>query len=94
MHSDDDCTQIVTAFAFFGTLTANPATDALRDRDGNEFRFEPPKGDELPRNGFQQIAYSYIAPTDDPNITVKIDPKSQRLERYPPQLFFRPLTIL
>lgn len=78
--------QLVTALAFYGTLTANPDSDALKDKDGNEFRFEVPRGDELPREGFQKVSYSYIAPSDDPNITVKINAKSERLERYPPLL--------
>ena len=35
--------EIVTAMAIAGTLSFNPLTDTLKDSEGNEFMFEPPK---------------------------------------------------
>ncbi|KAI7905709.1 aconitate hydratase [Cokeromyces recurvatus] len=76
--------EIVTAMAFSGKLSFNPMTDTLKDKDGKEFRFQPPSGDHLPSQGFDAGRASYTppspTPTPDPSVKIKIDPHSSRLQ--------------
>lgn len=74
--------EIVTAVAFAGRLSFNPMTDTLKDKDGKDFKFSPPTGDELPPNGFALSKEGYLAPkglAERKKIDVKIDPASDRL---------------
>lgn len=70
--------------AFSGKLTFNPMTDALLDKDGNEFRFQPPQGDDLPSQGFETGRATYEppspTPTPDPSVQVVVSPTSNRLQ--------------
>ena len=76
--------ELVVATAFAGTIDFDPRTDTI-ERDGEEFRFAPPSGDELPQAGFDSGESGYIAPpADGSNVEVIIVPESNRLERLTP----------
>jgi aconitate hydratase len=67
--------------AFAGSLTFNPMTDELVNAKGERFKFKPPSGEQLPRNGYDKGIETYVAPPEDgSNIQVKVDPKSDRLQ--------------
>ena len=57
--------QIVTALALAGDLRFNPLTDSLTGASGEEFRLEPPTGEELPskvRESYDHCTlYSYCS---------------------------------
>nr|ANJ04986.1 aconitate hydratase [Rhizopus delemar] len=76
--------EIVTGMAFAGSFSFNPMTDVLLDKNGHEFRFNPPTGDDFPREGFEagRDAYEPPAPTPTPDASVQInfDPQSNRLQ--------------
>lgn len=73
--------EIVTAFAFAGDLTFNPEKDTLLGADNTPFKFESPTGQELPVRGFDPGENTYQPPAKDGSqITVKVDPKSDRLQ--------------
>lgn len=79
--------EIVTAMAFAGRLDFNPLTDSLTAPDGKPFKFEPPKGDELPMMGFTPGEASYLpypAPAPQPDVAIAISPESTRLEHLQP----------
>jgi len=75
--------EMVTAIAFSGSLGFNPATDKLKDKDGQEFMFSEPKGDELPAKGYVFSKQGFIAPIADlaerKKKQIAVDPKSERL---------------
>ncbi len=71
--------EIVAAYAFAGSLSFNPL-------DERKFpRFSPPKGDELPRKGFEPAGDAVELPAEDPS-TVRIELKkdSERLQLLAP----------
>jgi len=73
--------EIVTAIGLAGRLTFNPVTDTLIGKDGKMFKLNPPSGDELPKRGFDAGEDTYQAPAADGNkVSVRIDPKSDRLQ--------------
>ena len=78
--------EIVTAFALAERLSFNPLTDTLTAADGNPFRLEPPRpAPEVPAHGFDPGLATYIAPPEDgSNITLEVDPKSERLQLMEP----------
>lgn len=79
--------EIVTAMAFAGRLDFNPMVDSLVDPSGKPFKFDPPKGDELPINGFIPGNLEYLpSPCPEPRPSVEVDIKSdsQRLEYLQP----------
>jgi len=80
--------ELVTALAFSGKLSFNPLTDSLTDSKGQKFMFAEPKGDEMPKAGYVSGLSGYVAPiekiADRRNVTVAIDPKSDRLEALAP----------
>jgi len=72
---------IVTAMALGGRLSFNPEKDMLTGKDGKQFKLNPPNGDELPKQGFDAGENTYQPPAKDAtSISVKIDPKSDRLQ--------------
>jgi aconitate hydratase len=74
--------EIVTALVFAGKLTFNPLTDTLINDKGKEVKLEPPKGDELPKQGFINKKAGYLEPApENTKIQVVIDPESKRLQR-------------
>ncbi len=74
--------EIVTAYAIAGRLSFNPLTDELTGGDGRPFRLDPPSvAPEVPEEAFDFGASSFIAPPDDGSeISVEVDPNSQRLQ--------------
>ena len=80
--------EIVTAFALGGSLSFNPLEDLLETKDGKKIKLSPPEpAPEVPENGFVQAEGVYVSPSDNPeNVTVLIDPNSDRLQKLEPFL--------
>jgi aconitate hydratase len=77
--------EIVTALAFAGTLDFDPIHGALTTPDGKPFRFAPPEGEELPRDGFARGEEGYEAPAaDGAGVQVIVRPDSERLQLLQP----------
>lgn len=77
--------ELVTALAIAGDLTFNPLTDYLTNERGEQVKLDPPVGDELPKKGFDVKDPGYQAPAKDGSkVSVKIDPKSDRLQALAP----------
>ena len=78
--------EIVTAMAIAGTLSFNPLTDTLKDSEGNEFMFEPPKAaPEVPAQNFASGATVYEPPpADGSDIELAVDPNSERIQLMKP----------
>jgi aconitate hydratase A / 2-methylisocitrate dehydratase len=78
--------EIVTALALAGRLSFNPLSDALKGADGKSFRLEAPKpAPEVPGKGFDRGHAVYLAPPEDGSqITLAVDPKSERLQLMEP----------
>ncbi len=82
--------EIVTALVFAGDLTFNPLTDTLINEDGQEVRFDPPTGFELPPKGFDVKDAGFQPPAAEGYaISVEVDPQSDRLQLLTP---FTPIT--
>lgn len=69
--------ELVVAMAFAGSMKFNPLTDTLKDKDGKDFKFNPPSGDILPSNGYASKDSGYEAPTFTGEVVVS--PTSERL---------------
>ncbi len=90
-HSFVASPEIVTALAIAGDLTFNPLKDRLVNKEGKKVKLSPPKGDELPKKGFDVDDPGFIAPAEDKSsVEVHIDPKSKRIQRLTP---FKPIKI-
>jgi aconitate hydratase len=78
--------EIVTALALAGKLSFNPLTDTITGADGKPFKLQPPKpAPEVPAQNFDRGHSSYIAPPEDSsNITLTVDPNSERLQLLEP----------
>eukprot|EP00163_Fabomonas_tropica_P002467 TRINITY_DN1187_c0_g1_i2.p1 TRINITY_DN1187_c0_g1~~TRINITY_DN1187_c0_g1_i2.p1 ORF type:complete len:684 (-),score=271.68 TRINITY_DN1187_c0_g1_i2:113-2164(-) len=77
--------EIVTALAIAGKMTFNPMTDTLKDKDGNDFKLEPPVTDELPATGFDPGENTFQPPpADASSVTVDVSPTSDRLQLLEP----------
>ncbi len=77
--------EVVTALAFAGRLTFNPMTDGLTNTRGEAVRLDPPHGDELPQQGFEQGEQGYVPPAHDGSrMRVAISPGSERLQALQP----------
>lgn len=84
-HSFIASPEIVIALSIAGRLDFNPLKDDLIDSKGNKFKLQPPKGDELPAKGFDAGENTYQAPpSDGSSLSVKVDPKSDRLQLLEP----------
>jgi aconitate hydratase len=76
---------LVTAMVMAGSLAFNPLTDSLKGADGKEFKFSEPQGFELPPKGYDAGANVYQAPpADRSNVSIAVDPKSDRLQLLTP----------
>ncbi|HPC35828.1 MAG TPA: aconitate hydratase [Candidatus Marinimicrobia bacterium] len=75
--------EIVLALTLAGDLNFNPSTDFLISEDGKCYQLEPPKGEELPA-GKIKISHAEARIIHKPDITIKIDPRSQRLRLLEP----------
>lgn len=77
--------EITTALAIAGRLSFNPITDELVNEKGEKVKLDPPVGEELPPNGFDEGSSGFIPPAEDgSSIEVKVDPKSERLQLLQP----------
>ncbi len=77
--------EIVTAMAIGGSLTFNPITDFLVNKNGEKVKLEEPKGLEMPSKGFAVKDAGYQAPAEDGSaVLVKVDPVSKRLQLLDP----------
>ncbi|MHC4549314.1 MAG: aconitate hydratase [Planctomycetota bacterium] len=77
--------EIVTALAFAGRLSFDPLHDSLTTPDGREFRFAPPRADDLPARGLVEDPAGYVAPAaDGSSVTIDVAPKSERLQLLAP----------
>ncbi|KAM0418747.1 hypothetical protein ACHAPT_012345 [Fusarium lateritium] len=79
---------MVMAKVFSDHLGFNPLKDSLVTESGDKFRFQPPSGDALPSEVYENTDHVYDAPSTDPRVrkavTVQISPDSQRLQRLAP----------
>jgi len=69
--------------AFSGDLHFNPLTDSLKTEKGENFKFKPPVGDELPTS-FDRGEDTYQAPPKEGGVEVKVSPSSERLQLLKP----------
>jgi aconitate hydratase len=78
--------EIVTALALAGRLSFNPATDSLTGADGKPFMLAAPKpAPEVPPTRFARGRTTYVAPpADGRDITLSVDPASERIQLMQP----------
>ncbi|KAI3396027.1 hypothetical protein diail_523 [Diaporthe ilicicola] len=80
-HSFVTSPDLVVAMTVAGSMSFNPLTDKLKDKDGNEFTLKAPSGDGLPSNGYDPGMDTYQAPpADRSSVTVQVAPTSDRLQ--------------
>src|SRR5262249_50447177 len=75
-----------TPLALAGRLSFNPLTDTLTGADGKPFVLAPPRpAPEVPAKHFDRGHSSYVAPPPEGRgITLKVDPRSERLQLMEP----------
>lgn len=73
--------ELVTALSYAGSTTFNPMTDTLETPSGESFKFEPPRGQDLPAAGFAQGNSEFLPTPGSPDgsVDVIINPSSSRL---------------
>ncbi|KAL3456164.1 hypothetical protein BJX64DRAFT_296882 [Aspergillus heterothallicus] len=78
--------EVVMAKVFSSDLSFNPINDILTTPSGEQFKFQPPTGNALPSNGYQDSDRAYVPPptTDRTKLEVEISPSSQRLQKLAP----------
>jgi aconitate hydratase len=77
--------EIVAAIAIAGDLSFNPLTDTLTNNKGEQVMLDPPKGDELPANGYAVEDAGYQQPAaDGSGVNVLVSPTSHRLQLLDP----------
>jgi aconitate hydratase len=80
--------ELTTVLALAGRLSFNPETDELENEKGEKIKLDPPKGLELPANGFDKGESGYIPGTGgnpDQDVIVKEDSdRLQLLEKFEP----------
>ena len=73
--------EMVAAIAIAGDLGFNPLTDTLTNAKGEQFKFQAPKGDELPKKGFAVDDNGYQAPVEDGSgVVIAVATDSSRLQ--------------
>jgi aconitate hydratase len=73
--------EMVAALAIAGDLGFNPLTDYLTNDKGEQVKLMPPKGDELPKRGFDVEDAGYQAPAEDGSgVVIAVAPDSSRLQ--------------
>lgn len=84
-HSFVTSPDLTTALAVAGRLSFNPLTDTLKDKDGKEFKLQPPTGDGLPTRGYDPGQDTYQPPPSDRDaVSVQVSPTSDRLQLLSP----------
>lgn len=77
--------ELVAALAIAGDLGFNPLKDTLTNSKGEQVKFDPPVGDELPSKGFAVEDAGYQAPAaDGSGVQVAVSPTSDRLQLLDP----------
>lgn len=79
--------EIVTAMIYSGDAKFNPITDSISTESGDQFKFSPPVGKDLPGQGFisgRAEFYPVASPQPDANVEVKVSPNSTRLQLLEP----------
>lgn len=79
--------ELVTAMTYSGDANFNPITDSIKLPNGENFKFQPPKGQELPPSGFtagRKEFYPDSDPKADPSVSVNVSPTSDRLQLLEP----------
>ncbi|KAI5958939.1 ACO2 [Candida theae] len=78
---------MVTAMIYSGNIAFNPITDSIKLENGEEFRFQPPEGIDLPNKGFikgRSEFYPEPNPQPKPEVSVSVSPSSDRLQLLEP----------
>lgn len=84
-HSFVASPEIVIAFSLSGHMKFNPMKDTLTNDKGQVVKLQPPHGEELPKNGFDQGESGYVKPAvDGSNVQIVVDPSSSRLQLLKP----------
>jgi len=77
--------EIVTAYAFSGSLSFNPLKDKLKTPSGQEVMLAVPSAEELPSSGFAGLSKGYVPPVEDGSgVQAVIKPDSERLQALVP----------
>jgi aconitate hydratase len=77
--------EIVAAIAIAGDLSFNPLTDTLTNNKGEQVKLDPPKGDELPADGYAVEDAGYQQPAaDGSGVNVLVSSTSHRLQLLDP----------
>jgi aconitate hydratase len=77
--------ELATVLSIAGRLDFNPLKDTLTTPSGKPFKFSPPKGDELPKKGFESGEDTFAPPpADGSKVSVAVAPTSQRLQLLAP----------
>lgn len=74
---------IVTAMIYSGKMDFNPLTDTISTKEGKQFRFSPPVGEELPNAGFsrgRESLYPDENPQPSSEVSIEVSPESSRLQ--------------
>lgn len=80
-HAFVSSPEMVAAIAIAGDLGFNPLTDYLINDKGEQFKFQAPHGDELPKKGFDVEDPGYQAPAEDgSHVEIAVSPDSSRLQ--------------
>ena len=75
----------VIALALAGRLDFDPTVDTITAPDGTEVRLNAPKGEVLPKNGYDSGKDTFVPPpADGSNIVVEVSPTSDRLQLLEP----------
>ncbi len=84
-HSFVTSPEMVIALALSGSMSFNPETDTLTNEKGEKVKLDPPTGDELPKNGFDQGDVGYVPPVENGDqVQIKVNPDSDRLQLLEP----------
>lgn len=78
---------VVTAMIYSGDMQYNPLTDSIKKPNGEEFKFNPPVGVDLPSNGFiqgREEFYPELDPQPKPEVEISVSSESDRLELLEP----------
>ncbi|GMG40276.1 unnamed protein product [Ambrosiozyma monospora] len=72
---------------YSGDMNFNPMTDSIKLSNGENFKFNPPSGADLPSEGFlrgREKFYPELEPQPKPEVEVNVSPESDRLELLEP----------
>lgn len=79
--------ELVTALTIAGSLSFNPLVDTVTNSDGEKILLDPPRGDDLPAEGFIPDTDGCIFPVNDgQSVNVEVSPTSERLQLLEPFL--------